>query len=177
MLHEVLEERSVPRSSHVVRDCIIRLGSRKGHGKGLEMRLRLVEIAAEKGGESLVFLTNNFNLAARTIGKIYRDRWQIESFFKSLKQSLRIKTFVGTSANALKTRIWAALIAMLVLKHLQLRASYGWSLSNLVALLRQQLFVYRDLYRWLDEPFQPPPVPPQVEAVQLDLSWKGTLTI
>ena len=84
---------------------------------------------------------------------------------------------MGTSANALKTRIWAALIAMLVLKHLQLRASYGWSLSNLVALLRQQLFVYRDLYRWLDEPFQPPPVPPQVEAVQLDLSWEGTLTI
>ncbi len=74
-----------------------------------------------------------------------------------MKQNLRIKTFVGTSANALHIQIWTALIAMLLLKYLQLRARYGWSLSNLVALLRQQLFVYRDLQAWLDEPFQPPP--------------------
>ena len=75
-----------------------------------------------------------------------------------MKQLLRVKTFVGTSANALKTQIWTALIAMLILKYLKLKSSFGWSLSNLVALLRQQLFVYRDLYAWLDEPFQAPPV-------------------
>ena len=78
--------------------------------------------------------------------------------FKALKQNLRIKTFVGTSANALQIQIWTALIAMLLLKYLQLRSRFGWSLSNLAALLRQQLFVYRDLWLWIDEPFQPPPL-------------------
>jgi hypothetical protein len=81
---------------------------------------------------------------------------QIELFFRALKQSLRVKTFVGTSANALKTQLWTALIAMLLVKYLQLRSTFGWSLSNLVALLRQQLFVYRDLWTWIDDPFQPP---------------------
>jgi hypothetical protein len=84
-----------------------------------------------------------------------RQRWQIELFFKALKQNLRIKTFVGTSANALQIQVWTALIALLLLKYLQLRARFGWSLSNLAALLRQQLFVYRDLFSWIDQPFQP----------------------
>ena len=97
------------------------------------------------------------DFGATTIAEIHRQRWQIEVFFRYLKQNLRIKTFVGTSANALHIQIWTALIAMLLLKYLQLRARYGWSLSNLVALLRQQLFVYRDLQAWLDQPFQPPP--------------------
>ena len=74
----------------------------------------------------------------------------MELFFKALKQNLKIKTFLGTSPNAVKTQIWTALIAMLLLKYLQLRSTFGWSLSNLVALLRHQLFVYRDLNAWLD---------------------------
>jgi hypothetical protein len=60
----------------------------------------------------------------------------------------KIKTFVGTSANAVKTQVWTALIAMLVLKYLQLKSSFSWSLSTLAALLRQQLFFYRDLWEW-----------------------------
>ena len=79
------------------------------------------------------------------------------TIFKAIKQSLRIKTFVGTSPNGVMIQIWTALIAMLFLRYLQLRATYGWSLSNLVALLRQQLFVYRDLMAWLNQPFEPPP--------------------
>ena len=67
-----------------------------------------------------------------------------------------MKTFVGTSANAIQIQIWTALIAMLILKFLQLKARFGWSLSNLVALLSMQLFVYRDLWTWLNEPFAPP---------------------
>lgn len=90
-------------------------------------------------------------------------------FFKALKQNLRIKTFVGTSANAVRTQVWTALIAMLLLRYLQLRAKFGWSLSNLAALLRQQLFVHRDLWQWLDEPFQPPPGLPQTAIEQLAL--------
>jgi hypothetical protein len=91
--------------------------------------------------------------------------------FKALKQNLWVKTFVGTSANGLKTQIGTALIAILLIKHLQLKATFGWSLSNLVALLRQQLFVYRDLWEWIDDPFQPPPLTvPALEQLQFALS-------
>ena len=119
----------------------------------------------------LVLLTNHLTFGPTTIAQIYRERWQIEVFFRHLKQNLRIKTFVGTSANALHIQIWTALIAMLLLKYLQLRARYGWSLSNLVALLRQQLFVYRDLQTWLDEPFQAPPALHDLHDGQLNLEF------
>jgi len=99
------------------------------------------------------------------------DGQYVGELFKALKQSLRIKTFVGTSANALKTQIWAALIAMLLIKYLQLKATFGWSLSNLVALLRQQLFVYRDLWVWIDHPFQAPE-PPESLPAQLAMVWQ-----
>ena len=93
----------------------------------------------------------------------------MEVFFRALKQNLRVKSFIGTSPNALKIQIWIALIAILLLKYLQLRASFGWSLSNLVALLRQQLFVYRDLFVWLNQPFESPPALDPQAAVQLPL--------
>src|SRR5205807_8532032 len=107
----------------------------------------------------LVFLTNHLGLAAAPLGAVYKERGQIELFFRALKQSLRVKTFVGTSANALKRQLWTAVIALLLVKYLQLKSTFGWSLSNLVALLRQQLFVYRDLWVWIDDIFQPPPLP------------------
>ena len=91
-----------------------------------------------------------------TIAAIYKERWQIEIFFKLLKQNLKVKTFVGTSANALKIQIWTALIAILLLKILQFRSRIAWSLSNLVALLRFNLFTYRDLWTWIDKPFSTP---------------------
>ncbi len=84
---------------------------------------------------------------------------------------LRVKTFVGTSPNALKTQIWTALIAILLLKYLQLRSRFAWSLSNLVALIRQQLFVYRDLFVWLDDPFQAPPALEGWHDQQLSLAF------
>jgi len=90
-------------------------------------------------------------------------------FFKAIKQNLKIKTFVGTSAKAVKTQVWTALITMLLVKYLQLKAKFKWSLANLIALLRQQLFIYRDLYQWLDDPFQAPPLLAGVHHAQLDL--------
>jgi hypothetical protein len=72
-----------------------------------------------------------------------------------------VKTFVGTSANALHTQIWTALISLLLLKYLQFKARFGWSLSNLAALLRMNLLVYRDLWGWLEQPFTPPEPPPE----------------
>jgi hypothetical protein len=126
-----------------------------GVGKQEALRLRRIEKLLEDKQETIVFVTNHMGLAATTVA-IYKDRWQIELFFKAIKQSLRIKTFIGTSENAVQTQIWTALIAMLVVRYLQLRSSWNWSLSHLVALLRQQLFVYRDLWSWLNQPFQPP---------------------
>ena len=72
----------------------------------------------------------------------------------------------------MKTQIWTALIAMLLLKYLQLRSTFGWSLSNLIALLRHQLFVYRDLTAWLDAPFEGPPALADIDAQQLALDWR-----
>ena len=165
---EVVAERKIPHNSQVRRDRDIRITP---YRKDFTLLLRLVTIWDEDKQEEITFLTNHLKLGATTIARIYKERWQIELFFKALKQLLRIKTFVGTSANALKTQIWTALIAILVLKYLHLRSQYGWSLSNLVALLRQQLFVYRDLYLWLDAPFQAPPVLAGVHDGQLVLDF------
>jgi IS4 transposase len=118
--------------------------------------LRRIVVLVPETGEELVLLTNQFDFSPVTIAAIYRERWQIELLFKALKQNLKIKTFVGTSANALHIQILTALIAMLILKYLQLKSRWGWSLSNLVALLRMNLSVHRDLWAWLDQPFTPP---------------------
>jgi hypothetical protein len=152
--YRVVNQRKVPQHGNILADQWVLLGHRS-YRTGVAVRR--VVVRDPETDKQFEFLTNHPGFAASTIAKIYRDRWQIEVFFKALKQSLRIKTFVGTSANALKTQIWTALIAMLVLKYLKLKSSYGWSLSNLVALLRQQLFVYRDLWTWLNDPFEPPP--------------------
>jgi hypothetical protein len=164
----VEEERPVPQRGRILRDQIIHLGS---HWYRQPHLLRRLEVEIPDQDESLVLLTNHLAFGPTTVARLYRDRWQIEVFFRALKQNLRVKSFVGTSANALKTQIWIALIAMLLLKYLQLRAARGWSLSNLVAMLRHQLFVYRDLWAWLDRPFEPPPDPAEAETTQLALAW------
>ena len=166
ILWDEVESRQPPQNSNVIRDQFIRI--RPSERLHMETKFRVVTILDEKGAE-LSFLTNHLELGATTIARIYKDRWQIEIFFKALKQLARVKTFVGTSANALKIQIWTALIAVLMLKYLQLKSSFHWSLSHLVALLRQQLFVYRDLYQWLDDPFQAPPVLAGVHDAQLQL--------
>lgn len=133
--------------------------------------LRRVRYWDEITQRELVFLTNHPALEAATIAAIYKERWQIELLFKALKQNLRVKTFVGTTANALKTQIWTALIALLAIKFLQLQAKFTWSLSRLIVLLRQQLFVYRDLWRWLESPFEPPLPLTEEDSPQLPFAW------
>jgi Transposase DDE domain/Domain of unknown function (DUF4372) len=155
-LYRVVERRRPPERSPVQRDEVIRLTGVAAETK-CPHDLRRVEVYDPETDETLVFLTNQLAFGATTIAAIYKDRWQIELFFKALKQNLKIKTFVGTSANALKVQVWTALIAMLLLKYLQLRSRFGWSLSNLVALLRMNLFTHRDLWAWLDQPFDGPP--------------------
>ena len=166
----VVEDRELPRRKGLLRDQVICFYKQARDGQ--DCFFRRVEFYDEEKNRVLVFVTNHLTLAAATVAEVYKQRWAIELFFKALKQSLRIKTFVGTSANALKTQIWAALIAMLLIKYLQLKATFGWSLSNLIALLRQQLFVYRDLWLWIDHPFQPPD-PPRWIPEQLVIGWQS----
>lgn len=165
---EVVEERPVRAQGNVLRDQIIRLTDKYARKKCRHL-LRRVEAINEQTGEILAFVTNHHRLAANSIAAIYKDRWQIELFFKALKQNLKIKTFVGTSANAVRTQIWTALIAMLLLRYLQICSRFGWSLANLVALLRMNLFTHRDLMAWLDRPFAVPPDPQ--DDPQIDLAF------
>ncbi len=94
---------------------------------------------------------------AKTIADLYKARWQVELFFRDIKQLLHIKTFIGTSENAVKIQIWTALITILLLKYLKNIAKYGWHLSNLVAFIRLNCFTKIELYYWLNNPFEHPP--------------------
>lgn len=162
---EVVGEKEVPRNRNILKDELIELRGSKAIEK-CPYPLRRIEAFDPETGKVLVFLTNHLRLGATTISAIYKDRWQMEIFFKALKQNLKIKTFVGTSANAVKIQIWTALIAMLILRFLQLRSQFNWSLSNLVALLRMNLFTHRDLWAWLNKPFEIPPVPYEPQQLQ-----------
>ena len=166
MIYTVLDHRSVPTRGPVLTDEVLQLTSPQAMER-CTVPLRLVTIWDETHQRRLTFLTNIMHLAASTIAAIYKARWQIELFFKALKQNLKVKTFVGTSENAVQVQIWTALIAMLLLKFLQLKSTWSWSLSNLAALLRFNLLSYRDLWVWLDAPFHIPIVEPQPEQLVL----------
>jgi len=168
IVYEVVEEYELPAGGKVLADQRIRLTSARGR-RQYPVDLRRVVVWDAENEREIVLLTNQFSFAASTIAAIYKERWQIELFFKALKQNLKVKTFVGTSENALRIQIWTALIAMLLLKWLHYLSKAGWSLSNLASLLRLNLFTYRDLKNWLDDPFQTPPLIPPAEQLSLPL--------
>ena len=160
MDYRFVEFADVREGSGVLEDARIELVSEHAQRQGCTVPLRRIVYQDPETGDELVFLTNHLRLAASTIARVYKDRWQIETFFRTLKQNLKVKTFVGTGPNAVRIQIWTALIAMLMLKYLQLKSRIDWSLSNLVALLRWNFFTYRDLWRWIDDPFESPPEGP-----------------
>jgi hypothetical protein len=168
-LYEVVGEGKIPQNRNIRKDELIQFTGYGAWGK-CPYPLRRIEVYDPEKDEVYVFLTNHLELGATTIATIYKDRWQIEIFFKYLKQNLKIKTFVGTSPNAVKIQIWTALIAMLLLRYLQLVGRFAWSLSNLVALLRMNLFTHRDLWAWLNEPYDTPPTSYEPEQLTLNLS-------
>ena len=155
MVYRVVEKCQIASRGNVLSDEKIELSSAYGQKRCTTLLRRVVVWNAEQERE-FIFLTNITHLAPSTIAAIYKERWQIELFFKALKQNLRVKTFVGTSENAVQVQIWTALIAMLLLKYLLLKSTWGWSLSNLAAMLRFNLLSYRDLWAWLDAPFKIP---------------------
>ncbi len=168
-LYEVVGGKKIPQNRNILKDELIEFKAPKAREK-CPNPLRRIEVFEPDKKEVLVFLTNHLDLGASTIASIYKERWQIELFFKALKQNLKIKTFVGTSANAVKIQIRTALIAMLILRFLQLRSKFSWSLSNLVAILRMNLFTHRDLWAWLDKPYEVLPAPYESKQLQLNLA-------
>lgn len=168
---EIIEHRE-PKGENIIMDNIVIL-------TGFYVRkhcpyiLRHVVVHDPKKGEEIVILTNHLSFAASTIAAIYKDRWQIEIFFKTIKQNLKVKTFVGTTENALQIQIWTALIAILLIKYLQFLSQRGWSLSNLVTLLRWNLFTYRDLHEWINDPYGTPPIEPSHDQLLLNLKCLG----
>jgi hypothetical protein len=167
-IYDVVKENSIPKNSNILKDEIIQFSGTIA-SEQCDYDLRRIEVWDEENQQVLVLLTNHLEFGSTTIANIYKERWQIEIFFKTLKQNLKIKTFVGTSANALKIQIWTALIVVLILKILKAQALFKWSLSNLVAMLRFNLFTYRDLTDWLNNPFQSPPFVPDDQLSFFDL--------
>ncbi len=164
--YEVVEELAVPQDRNIRSDQLIRLTGVQAQ-KDCPCLLRRVVVWDPVNEREIVLLTNLIAFGATTIAAIYKDRWEIELFFKALKQNLKVKSFVGTSENALLIQIWTALIAILLLKWLHHLSKAKWSLSNLASMLRLNLFTYRDLRKWLDDPFETPPMMP--ESLQLTL--------
>ncbi|RLB76415.1 MAG: IS4 family transposase [Deltaproteobacteria bacterium] len=160
------EVRPVPQGRNVLSDELILFAGLKAQDDCPHI-LRRIEVWDAVNQKVIVLLTNHLEFGASTISAIYKDRWKIELFFKAIKVNLKIKTFVGTSENALYIQIWTALIAMLLIKYLQLKSKFGWSLSNLVAFLRWNLFTYRGLWEWIDKPFDV--VPKELAPVQQQL--------
>ena len=167
-LYEVFASRPVPQNRNILSDQVIVLGGDKAQEKCPHL-LRRIVVWDEKNQREIVLLTNHLQFGATTVAAIYKDRWQIELFFKALKQNLKVKTFIGTSENALRIQIWTALIAMLLLKWMHYLSRAGWSFSNLASMLRLNLFTYRNLIEWLNKPYTTEPIVPLPEQLSLNI--------
>lgn len=152
---ETVKELELPenRHQHLLKDEIITLSNAESKEK-YKGRLRRVSIWSEEHQCVIELITNNLKWCANTISELYKSRWQVEIFFREIKQLLHIKSFIGTSPNAVWIQIWTALITILLLKVLKSMAKYNWYLSNLMAFIRLNLFVKINLRQWLDKPFE-----------------------
>ena len=152
--YDEIKQRDVPlvRQKQIIVDEEIKLSNSLSNKK-YPNNLRRLSIWDEVNEQYIELITNNFTWSADTISKLYKARWTIEIFFRDIKQLLHIKTFIGTSENAVKIQIWTALITILLLKMLRHIAAHPWYLSNLVGFLRLNLFVKIDLFKWLNNPF------------------------
>lgn len=148
-IYQVIERRDVNRSTGVTSDQLIQLNSAHAIKRGAPL-LRRVGFRDKETGKHYVFLTNNFKLAATTIAAIYKDRWQVELFFKAIKQNLKIKTFVGTSKNAILTQIWIAMISYLMVAYTRHCSKAGWTVQRIMRVIQLNLFERRSLKEILD---------------------------
>lgn len=157
MDYEVVEEYEIPEKETdlVLEDKDIRVAGFYSATK-FPKTMRLVKIYDEDMKRELTFLTNNRTWTASTIAALYKSRWEIEVFFKQIKQHVKITSFIGTTENAVLIQVWTALITMLIVKFLKEKAEHKWHLSNLITFLRLNLLVKINLWEWLNKPFIEP---------------------
>lgn len=142
--YRVVGRRSIIKSKGLICDQTIEFTGIQT-AKKCPVQLRRIAYRDEQTGKRYVFLTNNFSLAARTIADIYKARWQVELFFKWIKQNLKIKSFVGTSKNAVMTQIWIAMCMYLLLAFIKFQSRLTRSMQQILRLLQLNLFEKRDL--------------------------------
>jgi len=162
--YRVVERHKVNRSQGITSDQTIELTGAR-FKDGTFPRLRRIGYRDADSGKHYVFLTNHFRLSAKTIADVYKDRWQIELFFKAIKQNLKIHAFVGNSRNAVLTQIWIALCAYLMLSYLKFLSKTGWTEQRIMRLLQANLFSKKDLMALI----RPSPPPNQSRLPQMAL--------
>lgn len=167
--YHVVERHDVSGFEHISSDHTIKMTGYFSKQK-YPNHLRRIRSIDPETGKTVVLLTNNFSWSARTIAQIYKERWQIELFFKTLKQQLKVKSFVGTSRNALLSQLWIALIAYLLLSYLKFKSKFKWSIYTLCAILPANLFARRNLWDWLNAPFHEKAEKPPNVQLQLAFS-------
>lgn len=165
--YRVVQRRDVSKYETISSDQIIEM---KGFytSKKCPVRLRRIRVKDPETGTYIVLLTNQMKWAPTTVAAVYKERWQIEIFFKTMKQNLKIKSFLGTSKNAILSQIWVAMIAYLLLSYMKFISMYKWTINRLTAVLPTLLFSKRNLWEWLNYPFDKPPEPEQT-SIQLVL--------
>ena len=155
--YRVVERRLANRKQGVTSDQVIELTGLQFMGKP-QPPLRRIGYRDAETNKHYVFLTNHFRLSAKTIANVYKDRWQVELFFKAIKQNLKIHAFVGNSRNAVLTQIWIALCAFLLLSYLKFLSKTGWSEQRILRILQANLFSKKDLMALIR------PSPPNVQG-------------
>ncbi len=148
---EYLGKRRGRKPTNVQADQTIRL-------KGMKTDLRLITYHDPETDKEYHFLTKSFELNASIVADLYKERWQIELFFKWIKQNLKVKTFLGTSRNAVLTQLWIALCVYLLLSFLKFKARLGISLTSILRSLQLNLFERRQLIDLLKPPNKSQPV-------------------
>jgi len=148
--YRVCERKDVSKYPNITSDQTIEM---KGFYTSRKCPLKLRRIISKdpETGKCIVILTNNFSWSAKTVAAVYKERWQIEIFFKALKQNLKIKSFLGTSRNAVMIQIWIAMIAYLLLWNLQYLSRKSWTIQSLMRLIPVVLFSDKNIYELLDD--------------------------
>lgn len=164
-VYKVMVRHDVDTKEGVTSDQTIQLSSAHAAKRGAPKMLRRIGYRDSRTGKHYQFLTNHFRLCAKTIAEIYKDRWNVELFFKAIKQSLQIKAFVGTSKNAVLTQIWIALITYLMVAFARHSAREGWTVQRMLRVIQLNLFERRAL----SELLKPSPPPNEKDQLQMKM--------
>ncbi len=160
--YRVLERHAVNRGSGITSDQTIEYTALRKDGDKLKP-IRRIGYRDPKTGKHYIFISNQFSWSAKTIADIYKQRWQVELFFKWIKQNLKIKAFLGNTENAVMTQIMSAMCVYLLLAFLKFQSKIDKSLQQIIRLLQLNLFTRRSLLDLLQPPDQPGLPPPQLK--------------